>query len=116
MCWPWGRVAYLKCPFGTFQIYRPRLNQHKDAKVLLFFPLGEDKFDYLGEAWQWNIIKQFFKAFDLEWCAGSIGSTIFLESKSIGDEAQMNECSFFRIRKLDKDDIQCHIDEGGLEI
>jgi hypothetical protein len=107
----WARVAYLKCTFGTFQIYLPRLNEHKNAKVLLFFPLGEDKFDYLGEAWQWNIIKRFFKAFDVEWCAGSIGSTIYLESKTIRDEVQMNDYPF-RIRRLDKDDIECHIDEG----
>jgi len=109
----WVRVAYLKCPFGTFQIYWPRLNEHKDAKVLLFFPLGEDKFDYLGEAWQWNIIKHFFKSFDLEWCAGSVGSIIYLDSKSIEDEAQMRDCSFFSLRRLGKDDIMYHLDEGA---
>jgi hypothetical protein len=106
----WARVAYFKGLFGNFQIYYPRYNEHKDARVLLLFPLGEDKFDYSGEAWQWIIIERLFKVFDLEWCAGSVGSTIYLDSKSIFDANQINRYPF-TITKVNKR-LEFRIDKG----
>lgn len=110
----WANVAYLKCPFGKFQIYWNRLHENKDAKALLFFPLGEDKFDYLGEGWQLKIIEHFFKACDLEWCAGSVGLTVYLKSESIVDDSQMKDYPLI-IRRLENNQLDFHVDEGYFE-